>query len=126
MKKRLKDFLAGVGSVLEINPDVKIKFGPTREDSATTDLEKIGADFQAIGDDMRRTYEVISEQHKDGRYHLHIKITGKIKEDFDHLERLMRISALIKDFRVNPDPASVGPDGKIQWNDHTSDKLKAQ
>lgn len=56
MKKRLKDFLTGVGSVLEIYPNAV----PYRNDHFHSDLERIGGDFNTVGKDLRKSIETFS------------------------------------------------------------------
>lgn len=50
MKKQLKDFFIGVGSVLDINPTAKIG---SNLDLSKDDMVLIGEDFEQVGDDLR-------------------------------------------------------------------------
>lgn len=133
MKKRLKDFLAGVGSVLDINPNVEISFKfdgikISIGDSAISDLDKIGGDFKVVGDDLNNSIEAVSIEHQ-GSVVLNFNFKGG-KVDSQIVSKAVQIARLIKMHQLHTDfegkRISVGPNGKIDWNDYESEELKTQ
>ena len=118
MKKRLKDFLTGVGSVLEIYPNAV----PHRNDHFHSDLERIGGDFKAAGNDIRKSIEVFSQR---GSY----KTKSRVKEseeDLSVIRQIVHMSLVLGNCRSSnktSSPGSVKKTGEFDWNHHSSEEL---
>lgn len=108
MKKRLKDFLTGVGSVLEIYPNAV----PGTSDLFHSDLERIGSDFNSIGKDISKSIVTFS---RSGGYQIKSRALKKSEKDLDSIKHILRMSSFIENCRSG-DKVSSRPSVATQEN----------
>ncbi|WP_285544965.1 hypothetical protein [Dyadobacter frigoris] len=112
MKKLLKGFLKGVGSVLDINPKREKKYYHFSSHvhiipSCKNDEDNIGMDFLVVGDDMRKSLRnelnkvssvyVTHYKHFDhfvASRHAELEKEAKLDEQISHLSKLVFCSNL--------------------------------
>jgi len=114
MKKRFRDFLDGVGSVLEIMPDDERYPDHRCENSPYTttrrgyysisrlysDMGRIGDDFKMVGDDIRKATEHhLSAFISSGAGVITLNGVPLSKEQQQHFDQLRREMRSCKEFR---------------------------